>query len=371
MALGSVGVSNLNQYQGKLADTERKFLFIGQGPADVVGELTGIDATTDIKKVFKGEESSELYKQLIVAQQNGGAGWYAMCYGLSTDEKWDEHLIKAQKTVSFEAVVVTDPITTKQGVLDAQVAMEVAQSKLARYQFVILTTEPLDPDSETWEVWIAKQTELVKDAAADRVMVVPATHMTNLGALAGRLARQDVTIADSPMRTATGVVSGLKEPLKGSDSDSMPDTIYQTLDAAKLSVPQTYPDYPGMYWADGNVLDVEGGDYQVIEHLRVMLKVQRQVRPLAVARIGNRQLNSSKNSIETHKTYFLRPLREMSKGISIGGASFPGEIEPPESDDIAIVWTSESEVMIYIIGTPYNSPKSISVGVALDLKAKE
>jgi hypothetical protein len=38
---------------------------------------------------------------------------------------------------------------------------------------------------------------------------------------------------------------------------------------------QTYPDYPGVYWGDGNMLDAPASDFQVIEYLRLA------TRPLA------------------------------------------------------------------------------------------
>ena len=87
-------------------------------------------------------------------------------------------------------------------------------------------------------------------------------------------------------------------------------SVLSDLDKARFSVPQWYPDYSGTYWADGTVLDVPGGDYQVIENVRVIQKCMRQVYPLAVARIANRQFNSTPASIAQNKTYFMRPLRK-------------------------------------------------------------
>ena len=60
-----------------------------------------------------------------------------------------------------------------------------------------------------------------------------------------------------------------------------------------------------MYWGDGNVLDVNGGDYQVIENLRVVQKCMRRVYPLAVARIGDRRLNQTPASIAQAQTAFM------------------------------------------------------------------
>ncbi|MDI8746242.1 DUF2586 family protein, partial [Salmonella enterica subsp. enterica serovar Montevideo] len=41
-------------------------------------------------------------------------------------------------------------------------------------------------------------------------------------------------------------------------------------------------------WADGRTLDVEGGDYQSIETLRIVDKAARRVRLLAIGKIADR-----------------------------------------------------------------------------------
>nr|WP_235781932.1 DUF2586 family protein [Shewanella vesiculosa] len=60
----------------------------------------------------------------------------------------------------------------------------------------------------------------------------------------------------------------------------------------------------GIYWGDGSTLDAAGGDYQYIENIRVVHKASREVRILAIRRIGNRALNSTPNSIELNKGYY-------------------------------------------------------------------
>ena len=56
-------------------------------------------------------------------------------------------------------------------------------------------------------------------------------------------------------------------PKKPLDKDGNELTLahLKSLETARYSVPMWYPDYDGYYWADGRTLDVEGGDYQVIE----------------------------------------------------------------------------------------------------------
>ena len=139
------------------------------------------------------------------------------------------------------------------------------------------------------------------------------------------------------------------------------------MDENRFSVPQWYPDYDGTYWGDCNMLDVDGGDYQVVENLRVVQKAMRRIYPLAVARIGDRRLNSTPVSIAENKTYFMRPLRAMAKSVVIQGMTFPGEIKPPSDDAIEIVWLSRTQVVIYLTIQPYHCPKAITVNLALDL----
>ena len=129
---------------------------------------------------------------------------------------------------------------------------------------------------------------------------------------------------------------------------------------------QWYPDYSGTYWADGTVLDVPGGDYQVIENVRVIQKCMRQVYPLAVARIANRQFNSTPASIAQNKTYFMRPLRKCPCHDHLG-ADVPRRNLSPEDGDIEISWTSKSAVELYMAARPYNCPKKITCNLMLDL----
>ena len=184
----------------------------------------------------------------------------------------------------------------------------------------------------------------------------------------GRLCNAAVTVADSPMRVATGALVGSWTERPADKSGRRLDmSVLEGLDKARFSVPQWYPDYEGMYWADGNVLDVNGGDFQVIENVRVIMKAMRRVYPLAVARIADRRFNSTPASIAQNKTYFMRPLREMSRSVTILGQTFPGEIYPPEDGDITVSWPSRTSVELYMAVRPYNCPKKITCNLFLDL----
>ncbi|MCV5116807.1 DUF2586 domain-containing protein, partial [Escherichia coli] len=123
---------------------------------------------------------------------------------------------------------------------------------------------------------------------------------------------RSVSVADSPARVATGAVTALgrdKLPVDGTGAE-IDLSVLQSLQVNRYSVPMWYHDYDGIYWADGRTLDVEGGDYQVIENVRVVDKASRRVRLRAIPKIADRSLNSTPGSIAAHETYFGKPLRE-------------------------------------------------------------
>ena len=212
---------------------------------------------------------------------------------------------------------------------------------------------------------------LVADVAANRVCVVPQLHGNDTGVLAGRLCNRAVSIADTPMRKATGPLLGLGDTPVDSAGTELPESTLIALDAARLSTLQHYADVPGTYFADGNLLEVPGGDYQVIEHLRPVLKACRAVRILAIENIGNRNFNDTPDSVALYKREFARPLREMSRvtQVVIGGQTHTlvGDIEPPKRDAVAIQWLTRSQVRMVVVVRPYACPKDIKADVVLDL----
>lgn len=177
-----------------------------------------------------------------------------------------------------------------------------------------------------------------------------------------------VTIADSPARVQTGALLDLGSdelPVDGT-GEVLELATLQALEMQRYSVPMWYPDYDGFYWADGRTLDVEGGDYQSIETLRIADKAARRIRLLAIGKIGDRSLNSTPGSIEAHQSLFMKPLREMSTAASINGVAFPGEVKPPQDGDVAIVWKSKKAVDIYIVVRTYEVPLQITINLMLD-----
>lgn len=367
MSLGKVQVNNLNLGQGDISAIERHFLFIGRaGDAAEESQLFSIGAQTDLSKTFA---DSPLRDQLIAAQKNAGQNWTAAVYPLAEAETIIDAIDRANEVQSFEMVVVCNEQKASAEITAIHDHLESLKATLGRFVSALIAVPGIDAATQTWPAYEAATVALQAGIAAHLVVPVPQLHGNNVGVLAGRLCDRSVSIADSPMRVATGSVLGLGAAPVDSESEPLSLATLETLANARMSVPQWYSDFEGTYWSDAQTLDAEGGDYQYLEHLRPVHKASREVRVLAIRRVANRALNSTPNSIELNKAYFMKPLRAMSKSTTILGTQFPGEIQPPIEGDISIVWTTNKTVVIYMVLRPYNSPKEITVNIMLDLSS--
>ncbi|PWE46173.1 DUF2586 domain-containing protein [Pseudomonas prosekii] len=365
MALGKVSVNNLNLGQGAVTEIERYFLFIGPGPKNT-GKLIPLNTDSDLD-VALGVPSSDLKTQIAAARLNGGDRWACVAAPIGADGDWQTALEKSQQQgFSVESVVVTQPVT-KGDELSAMHDAAVALSNVyGRRVFVMAATASPTP-LQAWSEYLMDQKAITSDLAAPRVLAVPQLHGNDLGVLAGRLANAAVSIADSPMRVATGAVLGLGDVPVDKEGIPLPSSIRAELDKARFSVSQTYPDYPGVYWGDGNLLDTPTSDYQVIEYLRLADKAARLVRPLLIRRVADRRLNNTPNSMAVNINALMAPLRRMAKSVKFAGEVFPGEIESPKDGDIVLVWKSKTAVEAYIKLKPHNCPKDLTANIALDL----
>jgi hypothetical protein len=365
MALGKVSVNNLNLGQGAVTEIERYFLFIGTG-AKNVGQLLPLNTDSDLDGAL-GIPVSDLKTQITAARLNGGDRWACLAAPIAADGEWSEALEKAQQQgFSVEAVVITKPVTAGaqlSAMHDAAIALN---NTYGRRAFVMAASVGITA-LQTWADYLVEHKEITADLAAPRVLVVPQLHGNDLGVLAGRLANAAISIADSPMRVASGPLLGLGPVPTDKESVPLPSAIRAELDTARFSVSQTYPDYPGVFWGDGNMLDAPASDFQVIEYLRLADKAARQVRPLLIRRVGDRRLNNTPNSMAAAISAFMKPLRQMAKSTTFAGQVFPGEIESPQDGDIVLVWHSKTKVEIYIKIRPLNCPKDLTANIALDL----
>lgn len=364
--LGSVQVNNLNLMQGPLTAVENYLLFVGRGAGENEGKLLAVNSATDLDAVL-GIDASNLKTQVTAAQLNAGQNWNAAVLPLPEGCPWGEGVDMAVEETQFEGIAITDPISDATEVEGMQAKAERIMAKYMQPLWMAGAARAIK-DTETWADYVSAVRPVTKDLVADQVTLTLPLWGTELGTYMGRLCNKSVTVADTPMRVKTGPLLG-HWSAKPTDSAGRPIDMatLKALDAARFSVPQWYAGYAGTYWGDGNVLDVNGGDFQSIENLRVIQKCMRRVYPLAVARIGDRTLNETPESIAAAQLYFTRPLREMSKTRKVLGVPFPGEIHPPTEKSVIIKWLTKYAVEIWITARPYNCPKDITCNLLLDL----
>lgn len=368
MSLGSVTVNNLDLAQGTPSAVECLNLFTGVATdAPEPDQVHSINMTTDLDLLL-GSGISNLKTQVEAAVSNGGQNWFAYIMPLSANDPLLDHVDDAVGQVSVESVVCCDPVASKAELENMQAkAMEMIGKYQRRVFFQAAYRGP--SEAESWSDYVATAKAISENVSADRVVLVPLLYPDFLGSMAGRLANKSVSVADSPMRVATGTLLGnyADRPLDANNRPLDKSVLLDLHNNGRFSVPTWYEDYDGTYTSDGFTLAPETSDYRVIENLRVVDKAARRIYLLAVARIGNRLLNSTPQSIAFNSTYFMKPLREMAHGVEINGIPFPGEIDPPAAGDIVISWPTKYSVEIYFTIRPLNCPKDITANITLDL----
>ena len=377
MAFPTVIIKILNMMKGSIPGVEFHFLFVGYGKVakSVKGAeraLIMVDNTSDLDDALSNADAS-LLTTMKAAQLNGKQSWTAGVMILKEGDNWQDAISKANETSCFEGFVLNFPATDKKLLEDAIALRHSLKAKLGREVFVICTTPKIDPKTDTgktWAEWLAETSAIQDGVASEYITVVPQVHLNNstIGIYVGRLANQEVSIADSPARVKTGSIIGSSELAIDKDGKPLELAALKTLESNRYSVPMWYPDYPGQYWTTGRTLDVPGGDFQDIRHIRVAMKAARKVRVRAIARIADREFNSTPGSTASAKLYFTQDLREMAITQKIGDYEFPGEIKPPEDEDITITWISNDEVEIIVAVTPYECPVKITCGIMLNTR---
>lgn len=373
MALGSVIVSDYNSGGGDFTQTEMQFLYIGHAGKNA-GATLYIDQTSDLDALL-GLNPSKMKTAIHFARQNADANWTCIAMPQNAAGQWAEGFNQAlDQDLVCEAVVITDPLSdelteARQTLADLHAAAERALAAYGRRLFFLTGCRTLN-DNETWDEYVTAIKAITDGISAYRVGVVSEPWPGFLGSMAGRLCISTVSIADSPMRVATGTLVGIAELPQDASGQRWNASHAKALSDARITVPTTYTDYAGIYTSDCMLLDTEAGDFQVVEHLRPVDKAARRVRVLAIKKIADRSLNSSGGSIAAHQAYFARPLNEMSKTSKMNGVTLPGDVKPPKSGDIVITWPNNTAVNIRMQVTPYNSPKSIAVGIGLNMNGE-
>ncbi|HID9646525.1 TPA: DUF2586 domain-containing protein [Serratia marcescens] len=362
-----IQVNQVNRHQGETKEIERVLLFVGAGKTNI-GKTVPVNTQTDLD-VLLGAGDSVLKSNLKAAMLNAGQNWFAYVHVLAEADaakNWPAAVLSAQRVASFEGIVNLVPATLDV-VKQAQSLRAEIIAKFGRWQWFILSVEALQK-GEVWAEYVGRINDLQKGVAEPAIQLVPRLWGNEPGVLAGRLCNRAVTIADSPARVATGALvemGSTATPVDGS-GEVLELTTLQALEANRFSVPMWYPDYDGLYWSDGRTLDVEGGDFQAVESLRVVDKAARRVRLLAIPKIADRALNSTPTSIAAHQQYFARTLREMARSTQINGVTFPGEVKAPLDGDVKITWHTSTKVEIYLVIRTYECPKGITVSLMLD-----
>ncbi|MGR7360503.1 DUF2586 domain-containing protein [Klebsiella aerogenes] len=368
MTWPNVGVNQLNQLQGETSEVERCVLFVGKGAVNV-GKTLAVNTQSDFDALL-GEDDSPLKSDVTAAMRNAGQNWWGFVHVLPSDaepDAWVKAVMAAQVSCSVEGVVLSDDVSTASVINQAITLRADLIAKYGRWVWFLLAVQGMQ-EKESQADYLVRAATLQDGIAEKAVQLVPRLFGHEPGVLAGRLCNRAVTIADSPARVQTGALFDLGSddlPVDGT-GEVLELATLQALEMQRYSVPMWYPDYDGFYWADGRTLDVEGGDYQSIETLRIADKAARRIRLLAISKIGDRSLNSTPGSIQAHQSLFMKPLREMSTAASINGVAFPGEVKPPQDGDVAIVWKSKKAVDIYIVVRTYEVPLQITINLMLD-----
>ncbi|MMQ59006.1 DUF2586 family protein [Salmonella enterica] len=370
MTFPQVTINQLNTRSGGKRDIARTLLMVGENAKAI--PPTPVTAQTDLDALL-GPKDSPLRSNLLAFLDNAGQNAMIWLATVQTPppagqaKTWSDVVMDAQNTVSAEGVVVVRPDATADDINRAQQLREELNNKYQRWTWFILAVRGCGT-GEKWAEYVTTMTTLQKGLAAYAVQLTPMLFGNEPGILAGRLCNPSVTIADSPARVATGALVNMGRSDKPQDSDKRELDIatVKALNRARFSVPTWYPDYEGYYWADGVTLDVDGGDYQAIEYLRVADEMARQVRLLAIPKIADRSLNSTPASVAVHQQLFARPMRDGAKSLKINGTVFPGLCMSPRDGDVQITWPEKDKVQIAIVVRPYNCPKEITISIMLD-----
>ncbi|EAO6527586.1 DUF2586 family protein [Salmonella enterica] len=370
MTFPQVTINQLNTRSGGKRDIARTLLMVGEHTKAIAP--TPVTAQTDLDALL-GAKDSPLRSNLQAFLDNAGQNamiWLTAVQTPAAEGKavtWDNAVRDAQNTVSAEGVVVVRPDATADDINKAQQLRSELNNTFQRWTWFILAVRGCGT-GEKWAEYVTAMTTLQKGIAAYAVQLAPMLFGNEPGMLAGRLCNPSVTIADSPARVATGALVNMGRSDKPQDSDKRELDIatIKALNRARFSVPTWYPDYEGYYWADGVTLDVDGGDYQAIEYLRVADEMARQVRLLAIPKIADRSLNSTPASVAAHQQLFAKPMRDGAKSLKINGTVFPGLCMSPRDGDVKISWPEKDKVQIAIVVRPYNCPKEITISIMLD-----
>tara|TARA_R110002050_G_scaffold57423_3_gene128943 strand:+ start:88555 stop:89685 length:1131 start_codon:yes stop_codon:yes gene_type:complete len=373
MALGEITVNALNLKQGPFPTVENHFLFIGEGATNQ-DTILFLNTDSDLD-VELGSVDSEIKRQVVAAKLNAGQSWAAVVIPLADGSLWDAAVdLAMNENVRVETIVICTPVTAQADLTAMQAkALDLIATYGRRVSFIAtaIAIDATPVTGQSWSAYITAINDLTDTLAADRVTIVPYIYNDWAGIYAGRLCNDQTSVADTPMRVATGTIVGQDQSTLPVDKDGIKysNAHAKALNDQRFTVPAFYADYEGVYCSDGQVLDVVGGDYTVIENLRVVDKAARMVRIVLIGLLGDRRFNSTPAGEAWAISKLMRPLREMSRSTEFQGIPFPAELQSPKDGDIAIAWITRTQVEIFMIARPFSIPKDITANIVLDLSA--
>ncbi|PTT51265.1 DUF2586 family protein, partial [Aeromonas sp. HMWF015] len=169
-----VQINNLNQMQGPVTQVERHLLFVGTAPSNT-GKLLSLNTQSDFDKLL-GEPASELKTNLQAAMANAGQNWTAAAFVLPTDMEWQEAVRAAQKTQSFEGVVVLGQEWDEAKINAAHALNQELIAKWGRWQFMLLAVAGInaaEQDGQSWSDYEAALVTLQDGIKAESVTLLP------------------------------------------------------------------------------------------------------------------------------------------------------------------------------------------------------
>ncbi|MCT4627964.1 DUF2586 family protein [Halodesulfovibrio sp.] len=166
-----------------------------------------VNTDTDLDAVL-GKSTSVLKTQVEAAKVNAGQNWNACVFVLDGVLTWKEAVDYVMEQKSVEGFVLTDPITESTEVEAMQTKQAEVMAEYMRPTVFLAAFRKLNSLADTWATYIKAVVDMLSGLRAETVSVVPYLWGHELGTYVGRLCNRAVTVADSPMRVATGNLLG-------------------------------------------------------------------------------------------------------------------------------------------------------------------
>ena len=359
MALGKVTVTTGAQGPGAFPAIEGVGLFLGEASAGL-GATAPLGPGSDLATLFG---VGNLVDTLEIARANAGPRWQCFAHGHTGAQSWSDVIDAALVACDPEFIVVCRPVSSGTELSDLQTQAETLLAQ-ARRVFIVAAFRGIDNTPTTgdasWAAYFTACQTITTGIAASRVLVTPLVWGGEQGALAGRLARfASEKISRSPMRVRSGAIASAgSKPVAANNADeALSLATLEALDGERFTVFQWYEGREGVYLADGNTLEATGGDFPVIEWLRVTDKAARRVRLVAIAAIADDEVDNTPAGNAAFATRLTAPLRQMA-GLK--------ELRPLAKDAITVSWSGLNTVAIHMKVRPPSAPKDIQVSITLD-----